>query len=74
VRDHDSHLAVAVLLRRAVDAAGGRSVDTGEELAARLGKKGVGMRYGTRRGEGGGWREVDLWDDVEGSFPSGDYR
>jgi len=48
LRDHDSFLALAVLLKTTVGKVQGRSTALGKELASCLDGKGVKMRYGTR--------------------------
>jgi hypothetical protein len=72
IRDHDSYLSVARLLRTAVYQIEGRSMHTGEELATYLEKTGLSLRYGVRQTEDG--YEGDLWVDVSGDFPNGIYR
>jgi hypothetical protein len=73
IRDHDSYLSIITVLRTATQQIEGRSTDSGKEIAAYLDEKGVKMRYGTRRREDG-LLEVDLWRDVDSSFPNGTYR
>jgi hypothetical protein len=73
IRDHDSYLSVARLLRTAVSTIEGRSTDSGKELADRISDgaaevNGAGMRYGTRTKSNKDGRqrvEVDLWYDVK---------
>jgi len=72
LRDHDSFLALAVLLKTTVGKVQGRSTALGEELASFLDREGVKMRYGTRAK--GQYREVDLADDVEDRFPNVQYQ
>ncbi|KAK0711757.1 hypothetical protein B0H67DRAFT_491133 [Lasiosphaeris hirsuta] len=76
VRDHDSFLSVARLLRTAMNTIRGRSADPGKELAESIRGTIGGIRYGTRRGRdpktGREWREVDLWNDVASVFPKGE--
>jgi hypothetical protein len=78
VRDHNSFLSLARLLRTAVHESQSGSIDTGREvadsMAAALGRKGRMMRYGTRALDNGSVYEVDLWADVGLSFPLGMYR
>ncbi|RYP01586.1 hypothetical protein DL765_010851 [Monosporascus sp. GIB2] len=76
IRDHDSFLSVARLLRTAVNTIEGGSADSGKELANRIraetGEGSVGgMRYGTRtkcNEDGRQQVEVDLWHDVDNIF------
>jgi hypothetical protein len=77
VRDHDSFLSVARLLRTAVNTVEGGSAAGGEELAESIRETaGGGIRYGTRRvGDAETERErreVDLWNDVDGVFVLGE--
>lgn len=70
VRDHDSFLSLARLLRTAMNTVEGRSAHCGEDLAKSIQEP---LRYGTRRvpGKTGEEREVDLWNDVDDIFPKG---
>jgi hypothetical protein len=78
VRDHDSVLAAARLLRTAVNTVEGGSAARGKELAEGIREAAGpgGIRYGTRRvrdEEADRERlEVDLWNDVESVFPEGE--
>ncbi|RVD80415.1 uncharacterized protein DFL_008312 [Arthrobotrys flagrans] len=72
IRDHDSYLSIARLMKTAMEKVEGNSTDTGRELAEHLGNKEVRMRYGTRLKESGIY-EVDLWNDVDKSFPNAMY-
>jgi hypothetical protein len=77
VRDHDSFLSLARLLRTAVNTVEGGSAAGGEELAESIRETaGGGIRYGTRRvGDAETERErreVDLWNDVDGVFVLGE--
>jgi len=49
MRDSDSYLSVARLLREAMNKVEGGTGLTGQELGKIMGKQGVRMRYGTRR-------------------------
>ncbi|ORY15946.1 hypothetical protein BCR34DRAFT_597992 [Clohesyomyces aquaticus] len=73
VRDFDSYISVARLLKTTVNKVEGRSTYTGEELVEFLESEGVRMRYGARRKTDGDTLEVDLWDDVKGEFPNATY-
>jgi len=73
VRDHDSYLSVARLLKTAMGKVEGRTMDTGRELADYLGAGGQTMTYGTRQCGDEGY-EVDLWDNVDDQFPDGSYQ
>ena len=70
IREHDSYLTVARLMRTAMDTVEGGSMAAAEELAEIIqGKLGAhGIRYGTRMIDQG-TRCVDLWEDVERKFP-----
>jgi hypothetical protein len=75
LRDHDSFLAVARLLRTAVNMSEGvvpaSSVASGKALAESIQKSAAPpgtIRYGTRRVKSK--YEVDIWDDVDNEFPS----
>ncbi|KAK0707873.1 hypothetical protein B0H67DRAFT_648009 [Lasiosphaeris hirsuta] len=80
LRDHDSYLSVARLLRTAVnslgkDVTGSGSTESGEELARRIqengGVKQRNIKYGTKRVSKQGSPEVvvvDLWHDVDEDF------
>lgn len=78
LRDHDSFLSVARLLRTVTGEVKGRSTETGKELAAALDKELVRkrgdskLRYGTRN-RGGEYYEADMWLDVNNEFPAGLY-
>ncbi|KAK6507928.1 hypothetical protein TWF481_006349 [Arthrobotrys musiformis] len=72
VRDHDSCLSIARLLRSAMGKVDGGSVNTGLEIAEYLEAMEVEMMYGSR-GEGD-YRVVDLWNDIEKDFPDAVYR
>jgi hypothetical protein len=74
LRDHDSYLAVARLLRTAVsdrpaDGYVVRSTDSGEEIARRLqgDAKVKGLKYGTKTNSSG-VAEVDLWYGLHPTF------
>ncbi|KAK6496291.1 hypothetical protein TWF481_002316 [Arthrobotrys musiformis] len=73
VRDNNSYLSLARLMKSAMEKVDGRSTDTGVELAEYLETKNVRMRYGTRNTDKAGVYEVDLWNDVKNSFPDGKY-
>jgi hypothetical protein len=72
VRDHDSFLSVARLLRTAVNTVEGGSTVSGKDLAESIGETVGEVRYGTRRvcdAETERERhEVDLWNDVDRVF------
>lgn len=80
VRDHNSILDLARLLRTAMkNTEGSSSVAGGEELAKYMENKennenfeNVRLSYGTR--EVNGVYEVDLWSDVQNHFRNGLYR
>jgi len=66
IRDHDSLLSVARLLRTAMEKIEGRSMASGEELAECIERElrlGEGMRYGTEIVDEG-TRRVDLWEGM----------
>ncbi|KAF3941098.1 hypothetical protein ABW19_dt0207094 [Dactylella cylindrospora] len=74
LRDHDSYLSIARLLRTLIDQVDGRSAEKGEELAKVLGEEKV--RYGTKLSrENPSVYEVDLSNDVREvfEFPRGEY-
>ncbi|KAK5655738.1 hypothetical protein OQA88_5275 [Cercophora sp. LCS_1] len=71
VRDHDSFLSVARVLRTAMAGVKGLSTGTGKKLAERIEESVSGMRYGTRKGKMG--LEVDIWEDAVPEFPLGKY-
>jgi hypothetical protein len=73
VRDHDSYLALARLLKRAMGIAEGRSVDGGKEHTVYLEGKGASLKYETRQ-MGDGTYEVDLCHVVDKTFPDATYR
>ncbi|KAK4113397.1 hypothetical protein N656DRAFT_616015 [Canariomyces notabilis] len=82
IRDHDSYLSVARLLRTAMDSVEGGSSDSGRELAQRIQDEltrraqnedaevsKLEIRYGLRtrpNEDGGELAEVDIWSDVKG--------
>ncbi|KAK3349081.1 hypothetical protein B0T25DRAFT_569733 [Lasiosphaeria hispida] len=80
LRDHDSYLSVARLLRTAVSSLGDESTrsgstDSGEVLAERIqenaGVKARGIKYGTKTVSKQGNPDmlvVDLWHDVDEAF------
>ena len=77
LRDQSSFLSIARLLKKALEATGGRSVDTGAELARQMEKDGIRMRYGARTKEnknGVDVYELALWHDSKGKFYSGKYQ
>jgi hypothetical protein len=77
LRDHDSFLSVARLMRTAVNTIEGGSAAGGKDLAESIRETAGGIRYGTRRvcdAETKRERhEVDLWNDVDCVFCEGDY-
>ncbi|EMD68531.1 hypothetical protein COCSADRAFT_350137 [Bipolaris sorokiniana ND90Pr] len=72
IRDYASSLSIARLLKTTMEEVEGMSTCTGEKLMEYLDRKGVMMRYGTRR-KGDEALEVDLWNDVEDEFPDAIY-
>ncbi|CUS15094.1 unnamed protein product [Tuber aestivum] len=71
LRDHDSFLSLARILKTSMQKVEGRSAGNGKDLATFLDGEGVRMRYGTRARED--YLEVDLWDDVQNWFPDSLY-
>ena len=66
----DSHLATAELLKTVITRFDGGKLMTGEELAVSLDRAlGVSVSYGTREGQDGGPREVDLASGLDPNFP-----
>jgi hypothetical protein len=71
LRDHDSFLSTARLLRTSMQKVEGLSMAPGKEIAEQLYSKDVVLRYGTR--EKGDCYELDLCDDSTGRFPDAVY-
>ena len=68
----DSYLAMARLLRTAVNQVEGRSGASGDELVRNIHEKleTDGVRSGERRADET-TRYLDLWEDIDGKFPKG---
>lgn len=86
IRDHDSYLSVARLLRTAMNKIKGISAGSGKDLADALAKElkkpsnaakgpNTDLIYGTRQMSKNGqdWLEVDLWTDVPDGFSKTGY-
>jgi len=70
IREHDSYLTAARLLRTAMNTAEARSMASAKELAESVKEKLTteGIRYGTRVIDEKR-RCMDVWEDVERKFP-----